>query len=239
MNATSVSGTYLFPSSQRPEVFSIVSGTAIQGIDFVLPAQSEYSVGGRVKLAEPGKRSAVTGPAGGHAGFAVSLQAEPVFARTRVDVGGQPVTGIDVTALPGRTIQFSLQSGTECPASASILIQPLENWGALLHRTIELTTRQELVVKDLAPGRYRLAVSKPADTCCGDDRIVDVRTVEAVSIAIAPGGVVEGKTEAIDGKMPVLTLTTAGTAQLTPPDAEGRSDFLICVRGFIASAREC
>src|SRR5262249_23155765 len=48
-------GAYLFPNNQRPEVFSIVSGASLRGIDFVQPAQSEYSVSGRLQIPDRGK----------------------------------------------------------------------------------------------------------------------------------------------------------------------------------------
>lgn len=52
-----LTGAYLYPSNARPRIFTISSGTAVTGIDFSLPAQSEFSVSGKVTGLGEGRRA--------------------------------------------------------------------------------------------------------------------------------------------------------------------------------------
>jgi hypothetical protein len=265
INSTSASGSCFFPNNQSPEIFEIASGETIRGVDFVLSAQSEFTVSGRVRLARPDERSAVTlilrehpslpaaivlteadgsfqfkgiapggyhlmaaAPAAAYAGFGALLGPDPVFGRNALNVYGD-LEGIDVSLEPARVIRFSLKSSAGCPDSASVLLRPLENWGALLEKKFDLTGKG-VVIQGLAPGRYRIAVSQPGSVCFGEqDRLIDFRTAEAVTINTVPGGMVEGRVESVDGKPPIVALTALdepGTlAQLIVPDGDGRFVF--------------
>lgn len=63
-------GAYLFPSNQKPEIFTIAAGAAVTGIDFTLPPQSEYTVSGKVSGLTDGQIAAV----------AITLRDQPALA---------------------------------------------------------------------------------------------------------------------------------------------------------------
>jgi hypothetical protein len=172
----------------------------------------------------------VTAPAIGYAGFGAVLADEPVFARTSVDIGGQPVTGINVAPEPGRTVRLSLHTEPGCPTTATVLLEPIENWGAILSKTLELTTAREFVVRRLAPGLYRVNVTKPEEDCFGAEvPITDFRTVQSLAIRIVPPGSVQGRVEPLAATTPTVTLTPLNAQQPvavhTIVDADGRFRF--------------
>jgi hypothetical protein len=256
----------MFRDNRSPEIIRIASGTAIGGVNFVLPAQPGHKVGGRLRLPGPGARGAValvlreqpslavamvltdsegsfeldgiapgayelmaSAPAAGYGGFGAVLGPEPAFARRGIDVAGD-LAGIDVSLEPGRTVAFSLQSSEGCPPAASAVLQPVENWGALLERKFDVAGGKPAPLRGLAPGRYRAAVTDRAGVCFGaQDRILDFRAVEAAQIEIVRGGSVEGRVEAGGEGPPVAALTALDepgiTEQLAVPDGEGRFVF--------------
>lgn len=65
-----VVGAYLFPTNTKPEFFTVTSGTAVTGIHFMLPVQSDYSVSGRVTGLPPNQTAAI----------ALTLRDQPALA---------------------------------------------------------------------------------------------------------------------------------------------------------------
>jgi hypothetical protein len=172
----------------------------------------------------------VAAPSTGYSGFAASLADEPVFARTSVDIGGQPVTGINVAPEAGRSLRLSLHSEPGCPTTATVLLEPIENWGAMMSKALQLTTARESVVGHLAPGPYRINVTKPDEGCFGADvPATDVRVVQSLSIRIVPAGNVQGRVEPVAANIPTVALTPLDTQQPkalhTLTDADGRFQF--------------
>lgn len=236
------SGAYLYPSNARPEVFSVTSGTALSGIDFTLPPQSEHSVTGRVTGLKAGQQGAValvlsdqpalaatmqltkadgafrferiapgayelraSGPVSGYSMYGAALEGDMMFGRRRLDVAGQHVTGAEVALEPARTAKLLLDLAPECrsalPGTASVSLDSLEVWSAMLYQGLEAAPGRETTVSNLAPGRYRLRIVKPAEGCFGAGAVIaDFGSAKAgpVRLAIVPGGTVEGRAESAD-----------------------------------------
>lgn len=86
----SLTGAYLYPSNNRPELFTIASGTAITGIDFTLPAQSDYTISGKVTGLRPNETAAV----------ALALREQPSLAAALLQTNSEGEFRLDRVA-PG------------------------------------------------------------------------------------------------------------------------------------------
>ena len=257
-------GAYLFPSNTKPELFTVTSGTAISGINFTLPAQSDYTVAGRVTGLLPKQTAAVAlalrdqptlaaallqttaegefrfehvapgaydlraaSPMRGYGGSGALLGENALFGQIRIDVGGQNINGAEIPMGPPHAIRFTLQSTPECPAvPVSASLEPMENWAAMFFKPIELKPNEESTVKDLAPARYRLRITKPEGGCFGPaPSIVDSRDAGPIRISLRLAGVIEVKLPAPS------TVTISGIddasapARILPPSAEGSYRF--------------
>jgi hypothetical protein len=237
-------GAYLYPNNAKPLVFQIAGGTAVTGIDFTVPTESDYSVSGRVTGLDDGKVSSVAlvlreqpslavvmkrtegdgtfrfdrvapgsyelraaGPSSGYAGWGATLDPKPRFGQRQVDLGGQSLAGVDVGLDSARSVKLSLDATPECRTNSSptVRIEPLEQWGALLSRDVELTPERETQVDDLAPVRYGVTVTKAPEGCYGVARtVVDARSGAGARIAIARGGSVQGR---VEGAATLVTLS--------------------------------
>lgn len=239
-------GAYLYPNNAKPLVFQIAGGTAVTGIDFTVPTESNYSVSGRVTGLDDGKVASVAlvirdqpslavamkrtegdgtfrfdrlapgsyelraaGPSSGYAGSGATLDAKPRFGQRPVDLGGQSLAGVDVALEEARSIKLSLDAAPECriSSSATLWIEPLEQWGALLYREVKLASARETEVDGLAPVPYAVTVVKAPDGCHGVARtVVDARSGAGARIAIARGGSVRGRVEGAAALVTVANL---------------------------------
>jgi len=145
-------------------------------------------------------------PSNAYGAREVMLGSDPVFARLPVEVGGSRLLDLTLLSQPGRSLRVSLRSETGCPSVATVSLAPLENWGAMLQRTLELDTAAPVSIKDLAPGRYRAVALKPAAVCFGVEQTFDTRTAEALQLTLVRGGNLEGRIESVNSR-PVVTLT--------------------------------
>lgn len=132
-------------------------------------------------------------PMRGYGGTGALLGENALFGQVRVDVGGQNVNGAEIPLGPSGALKLTLQSTSECPAvPVSASLEPLENWAAMFFKPIEIKPNEESTVKDLAPGRYRLRITKPEGGCFGPPpSIVDSREAGAIAIKLQPPGIVE------------------------------------------------
>lgn len=138
------------------------------------------------------------GPSDGYAGWGATLTAKPRFGQRPVEVGGQNLTGVDVVLEAGRTVRVSLEAPPDCRGTtgATIWLEPLENWGALIYRTVQLPLERPIEVNHLAPVRYSAKVEKAPDGCYATGPVVvDARAGVPVRIAVARGGSVRGRVE--------------------------------------------
>jgi protocatechuate 3,4-dioxygenase beta subunit len=141
------------------------------------------------------------GPTRGYAGSGAVLEASGLrFGRRPVDVAGQNLAGVDVALEPARSVKLAAAFvSPECraavPDGVSITMDSLENWGAVLFKTQELSTTGEVEVTGLAPARYRLAVTKPVDGCFGPGNLIlDLSgAVSPVRIPLSVEGSIEGQ----------------------------------------------
>jgi hypothetical protein len=252
-------GAYLYPTNTKPEVFTITSGSAVTGINFVLPAQSEYSVSGRVTGLPPKQTAAValvlrdqptlaaallmttpegdfrfdhvapgsyniraSAPTRGYSGSGAILGENALFGQAPVDIAGQNIQGAEIALEPSHALKLTLQSTQECPAvPVSLTLNPLENWGAMVTKAVELKPSEEFAVKDLAPGRYLVHASKPAGACCAPQpAIVDARASGPVRMILQPPGAIEVRARTSDA----VTLSSVDDAnipaQVLPPKGD-------------------
>lgn len=252
------SGAYLYPNNTKPLVFRITSGTSVSGIDFTVPAQSDYSVSGRITGLEGGETSGVAlilrdqpslavvmkltegdgtfrfdrlapgayelraaGPTDGYAGWGASVGPKPRFGQRRVDLGGQNLAGVDVPLEAGRSVKLSLDAAPECRTTpaAAVRLEPLENWGALLSRNVELTLERETPVNDLAPMRYNVSVIKASEDCYATGTaVVDARSATPARIAIARGGSIQGRLEGGGAAAAAAIVTLSSIDDPTQPE---------------------
>ena len=110
---------------------------------------------------------------------------------------------------------------------------PLEEWGSLLTRSIDLIAGQPATITDLAPARYALMPSSTASVCyLSSESILDLSTSSssAIDVLFAPAAEVRGKLDA-SGRSPrdfsiVLTsMEGAQSFELAVPSAEGQFSF--------------
>jgi hypothetical protein len=128
---------------------------------------------------------------------------EPFFGRTSVEVGARNVEGVSVAVEGGRSVLFLLRvlhaqlADAACPQNAQIRLSPLEDWGAMLAYSGQVSSTREQRIDHLAPGRYLLSVTELGDRCYGVGsqildltRAVDVKPVE---VLVAPAAQIRGR----------------------------------------------
>jgi hypothetical protein len=181
----------------------------------------------------------VSGPAIGR-GNGAMLGPEPFFGRTQVDVGGQNVENISVTVQKGRSAAFVLRappSQQDCRSTAVLTLFPLEDWGAMLERSVEVNSSKPTIVDNLAPARYHVAVTQPGEAChTVADRVVDLSGDAAsgpIEIGMASAGAIHGRLNgnaAHPSDFAIVLVAADGDdakapVQIAFPDAESRFHF--------------
>lgn len=142
-------------------------------------------------------RLLVSGPVRGFSARDSLLGDGRRYGQTRVDVLGQDVSGLLVEVSPGIETTFRLASEERlppgvCPASARILLQPLEDRAAQALTSLKASFDGERV-EGIAPGRYRVSALDLGETCFSRSVVVEISdTSSSVRIPVASAGAIEG-----------------------------------------------
>jgi hypothetical protein len=168
----------------------------------------------------------------------VVLGPEPLFARSRVDVAGQDISGLSITPQKGRSAAVRLRpdpgSESACPAAASVGLASLEDWGAMFTVTAQASREKDTLIENLAPGKYQLTASQLGENCYqAREAVLDLTGGEpdVVAIPLAAAGSIRGRlSSGTPGEFSVILLasrTFGGQLplQIALPDAEGRFTF--------------
>jgi hypothetical protein len=173
-----------------------------------------------------------------------TLAADPVFARTRVDLVSQDVADLTVLPAKGRSMAFVMRvatpsgSGAVCPRTAQLVLKPLEDWGAELDRLTSMSLEKEETLSKLAPSRYVVSVTGLGDTCYSTaNPVVDLSGAAEAGpfvVTIAAAGSIRGKLDAGGQSSSrfaiVLLAVEAGDStpavQIALPDAESQFTFV-------------
>jgi 5-hydroxyisourate hydrolase-like protein (transthyretin family) len=181
-----------------------------------------------------------TGPVQGYGLSSAILGPEPVFGKTRVNVGGQDVEGLTVSAERGRSASFILrtasprQPASACPPTATLSLSAMEATGAMLNRTVEASFAKAQKVDDLAPVRYWVSAGRVGDACYSVGAVADLTSDsdELIAVTVAPAASIRGKLAGAARPADfVVTLVSAEPAEGAPavqaayPDAESRFAF--------------
>jgi hypothetical protein len=228
---TTTRGLGLHPNNVQPREFSISGGEEYDRIDVSNPQAESFAVAGTVRPSEPlsgsfsymvviisPERPSVnhfmrlfTGPfnlpnvlPGSYEVLvAAGLPTAPqLYGRMRFSVAGQAVQNLDVAVTPGRTAEFSVQSGA-CPQGATVTLSLLEAWttptGVGARVSAPLVDGKTARFERLYPSRYQVSVRDAASTCYGvTDRILDVSGAPVVPrpIVLKPAPSIQGHVSA-------------------------------------------
>jgi hypothetical protein len=192
----------------------------------------------RIERIPPGSYHLLaTGPVIGRGLMGAILGSEPLFARTQVDLGGQDISGITLAPHKGQTAVISLRpdAGAEavCPQAASIDVASVQDWGAWVNQTVQVSRQKETTIQNLSPGKYQLKASQLGPNCYqASDQWLDVNenSLEKVAIRVGAAGAIRGHVKDANGTFAVLLPTPAkfGDQQelrIATPDSEGRFEF--------------
>jgi hypothetical protein len=162
---------------------------------------------------------------------------DPLFARTKIAIGGGNLEGLSVTPAPSRSATLTLRTVAGCPTAAQVVLSGIEDWGAFLETQATIKAGEETTVSGLAPTRYSLAVSKLGDACFASEIPTLDLTGSAttpVTVTVAQAGTVRGRVNT-GGQLPadfavMLVLAEAANAaesgvQMAVPDADSRVSF--------------
>jgi hypothetical protein len=165
-----------------------------------------------------------------------------MFGRTRVDVLEQNVGEISIPVRKGGSVAFVLRYAgphkkeSGCPQRARLTLLPLEDWGALVHRNVEVGFTKATTIDHVPPGRYLLSLAQLEETCYhGGNAVIDLTgetDPDPVVVLLVPAGSIHGRltgpanptqvavvlvaTDPVDGAAPV---------QMALPDSESRFAF--------------
>lgn len=182
----------------------------------------------------------VAGPDAGYGAHASLLGPEPFYGRTRVNVVGADLSGLDLTVAPGKSLTVKLAAGSAekppegCPSTAPITVETMEPWGILPANPAQVSFGKEQVLRNLPPGRVRLNAGNLGSNCFQPEPpVVDLsgetQGVVAVQIAAAGSvrGVLRGAARPMDYTVVLLEpdSSTAAQARLATPDAGGKFTF--------------
>jgi hypothetical protein len=163
--------------------------------------------------------------------------AEPLFARTRIAIGGGNLEGLSVIPAPSRSVILTLRTVAGCPTTAQVVLSGIEDWGAFLETQATLKAGEETTVSGLAPTRYSVGVSKLGNACFASEvPTLDLTgsATSPVTVTVAQAGIVRGRVNT-GGQPPtdfavMLVLTNPtdpaeGGVQMAVPDADSRVSF--------------
>lgn len=178
------------------------------------------------------------GPQAGYGAFDFVLGPDPLYGRTRVQVGAANVEGLDVAVASGPSFAVVLRGQGSgplpdgCPRNATVIPSSLEPWGVRFENMIPVAFGKEQTIRNLAPGRFRLSTRDLGGSCYQVSQpTFDLRSelTAPVAVELAAAGSIRGTwSAAIAGTALVLrNAEAADTAQtrLSYPDPDGRFTF--------------
>src|SRR5262249_17724375 len=100
------------------------------------------------------------GPVRGRGFMGALLGPEPLFARTRLEITAQDISGLVLAPQKGQSaaVRLRITPGSEsaCPSSASVALISLEDWGAMLQHAARASREKDTIIANLAPARYQV-----------------------------------------------------------------------------------
>ena len=171
----------LAPSSQ-PAIASVVTVAKADGaFEFNGVAPGEYQL-------------FAAGPSRGRNSQGAMLEAKPRFARRELSVSGQNVEGLSIQLQPGKEATVGIHSDPACSAAAKLTLVALEDWAAIIGRTVDAGPGKDLKLENLAPARYD--VQATSDGCYQSTHAVldlTAASTEPTIINLASLGSIRGK----------------------------------------------
>lgn len=174
-----------------------------------------------------------SGPIAGRAFHGWMLASDPMFGRARVDVAGADAAGVAIAVGTGRraAIRLSAARGAEsaCRPAAPVALTSLEDWGALLDRSVDAAFDMDAAVPGLAPARYLLTASRLGGNCFQtSDAVLDLTGPESTAaVPLAPAGSVRGRLTGAGASECAVVLLPSGrnAVHLATPGEDGRFTF--------------
>lgn len=171
---------------------------------------------------------------GARGGRGAIPDSDPLFARIRVNVAAENLDGITVVPESGRSLSVLLRTAGPCPATAQVVLTPLEDWAARLERRVSVTAGKEETVASLAPSRYSVSVDKAGD-CFAAGSIADLTGGDPgpLIVNLAPSGSIRGRLDA-GGRRPadfdIVLLEAnfddpASAVRIAVPETDGKFVF--------------
>lgn len=177
------------------------------------------------------------GPSSARGPLGTVLGAHPLFGRIFVDVGGD-LDGLVIPIGHGRSASFVLRNTSpgalgRCPRSMTFRMSSLDDWGADLDRTVNLSFSALQHFSDLAPGRYVLTLVDSGETCFApSDFFLDLSASNAdvpLAIDVAPYSSIHGRLLTKEPQHFVIDLSITqpnGDGDLQIAYANSDSDFI-------------
>jgi uncharacterized protein (DUF2141 family) len=224
-----VSGAVLLPDPKAR--FWLALSTPDQPALAVAVTQAEADGKFRFTGVPAGRYNLLAIKTGGARSFDGAIpDAETMFGRTTIQVGPQDVKDISVMPETGRAVTFTLRrDGAQggCPATAQLVLSPLEDWGAHLERRESISAGKEETITGLAPARYAISVAKLGDSCftTTTNQVIDLSSGAApgtIAVPIASAGAIRGR---LDTPGFEAVLLAADSVLISVPDAESRFTF--------------
>jgi beta-lactamase regulating signal transducer with metallopeptidase domain len=200
--ASQISGTVQLPEGVTGQ-FQLALGLPEQPTLAVAQVLSEKDGTFRFEKIPPGSYELfAAGPVGGYGGFASVLGAgKALFGRTRVQTSGQNIEGLSLPLTEARSLRVLLRArGSDrppegCPAGAKIALTPLEPWTILYFPGADAAFGKELVISNLAPGRFRVAATDLGNGCFQtNDAVIDLSAEQhdPVALELSSAGSIQG-----------------------------------------------
>jgi hypothetical protein len=232
----------LHPTNAQPREFSISGGEEYDRIDISNPPVESFAVAGTLRSPEPVSSYMVVLISPDRPALSLSSRIFPgpfnlpnilpgsyevlvsaglptapqLYGRMRFSVAGQAVANLEVPVTPGRTADFSVQSGA-CPQEATVAtvtLSLLEAWttptGVGARVSAALVDGKTARFDRLFPSRYQVSVRDAAGTCYGvTDRILDLS-----GPPVAPRSIVLKTAPSIQGRVGATNPPAAVTVVL-------------------------
>jgi hypothetical protein len=170
----------------------------------------------------------VAGPDGGYTARASVIGGNPFYGRTRISVGATPITGLELTVAPGRSVAVTLRPEKPpegCPASLAIRARPAEPWGVEPLDAQVLTFGKESTMIELPPGPVRFEPANLPANCYAASLPIAEAGAAAVTLEFATAGSLRGLLRGAPKPQEhtVVLLDVDGVeARVATPDANGR-----------------
>jgi len=170
----------------------------------------------------------VAGPTKGYGVRAIVLETSPTFGRLHVDVGAD-MENLRVPLAPAKSVSVILKDRPEgCPATASVVLTLLEDWGILSTPNAVANFAKEQSVDGLAPGPYRISVTNPPPGCSAPPKAIDVNASATVELPFERSGSITGslveKSRASEAEILLVAMRPESTEanRMVPLDATGQ-----------------